>query len=127
MTLDTKPGSYASEKENFYFSCNTENSVLVGIMEKGNFTCPVLGIETYMIPINNWLLMTGNADTQQIPLGNWNEMQGYLIRTTLWRAIVPSSPLIDQPRVLVIETDHGAEYHQKNPLQCVIRLHQEFE
>lgn len=123
MKLDTRLGRFASEKENFYLSCNTDNAVLVGMMEKGEWTCPVLGLVQHMIPLSTVLLL--QEDAEMISLGNWNDMSAYVVSSKEWE--LATGEKLDYGRVLFIDTDHGSHHEDDDPKMCIIRLHMEFE
>lgn len=45
--MDIEPGKYASETKRWYLNCDTGTSVLVGIQEPGQWTCPIVGFEDH--------------------------------------------------------------------------------
>lgn len=130
MKLDQRPGRFASEKENFYLSCNTDNAVLVGLMEKDKWTCPVLGLVQHMIPLSILANLTAGEDFEQTRLGNWSGYGALLLTAETWNRIwgIENKDEVGlDESVILIETDHGSHHEDDDPLICIIRLHMGFE
>jgi hypothetical protein len=50
-TYDPEPGKHASQTKKWYMSCDSGESVLVGMQEPNEWICPVLGLERYNISL----------------------------------------------------------------------------
>lgn len=123
MTIEFHPGKYASQTGKWYFSCDAGDSVLVGIMKPGKWTCPVLGLEKHMLPWSLWQQICDKS--LRIRAGSWSECSMFLADAELWNKLTGQE--VDQPKVLLVETDHAADDENGETVFCVLRLHMEFE
>lgn len=111
---EIRPGRFASETGNWYFSCDTGREVLVGIQRKKQWTCPIVGMRQYRVSDVKRARLRDASITiagvlRSISLSLWNEILGL-------RELPGWGELEEEP-VVFLETD--TEY--------VVRLHSSFE
>ena len=118
MTIDTKPGKYSSATGQWYLSCDTGKSVLVGIQEPKQWTCPIVGLQRYEITVDQLLALESRSI---IAVGDTGGLAIRVVSTHDWNRIM--------------NDDLEEEWFMNTATQCfittdteeVVRLHMAFE
>jgi len=124
MAVDYTPGRWASETGEWYLSCDTGGSVLLG-MKDDKSTCPVIGVQKHDIPLQAAKELL-EAKVFQVRIG-WQDQLMYAVPAR--RAAEILGWLYDEDfdadqNVLVVETDWGDA--EKNTVR-ILTIDLEFE
>lgn len=126
MTIDENPGRHASETGHWYMACDTGDSVLVGVQDLGEWTCPVLGVARIAnVPLDAAIELSTRSEMIQgdvyaiytVPIADWNEiLPEHEVDLEEWGNRIPL--------VVWLSTDIGGT---DPDVVDVIRLHLSFE
>jgi hypothetical protein len=123
MKVDTKPGRYHSETKKWYFSCDEETAVLVGMMEPKKWTCPVLGLVKHNV---TWAVLGQLfSHSESVDLGSWSDCNMHIVPAYLWNQLLHQT--VEEEKVAFIETDSGEEDEDGQYHFTIIRLHMAME
>lgn len=119
-TTDCQPGKYTSQNGKWYFSCETEDSVLIG-EKTSNSTCPLFGVVNIPVTMDQLVAL---EDKGKLTLGFGDTPSMYVISKMKWNAIFKGTEYIahnpGEAHVIFATTDAGQ-------VPNVIRFHMDFE
>ena len=120
MISENFPGKHSSEKDNFYFSCDTEDSVLVGVKD-GSSICPVVGMQLVTISMEQLVYLEANGKRL-----TGDMIALYSIDRNKWDTLFADTPqykagYLESGKVVFATTDFGSRTGPQ-----VLRLHMAF-